>query len=264
MRVSLFATCLADDFFADMVLVSSVAAEAGGLTAEVIAGAVWDNDIQSAPSELTAGYILNHTRALATTVASGDTTTSFTLTAGLAENDVYNGMVIMVEDDTDDHYESRRIVDYTSGRVVTVDRAFAFTPATGDDVYIQAAGYADVNVTHLAASAVQQASGYIKISDGTGTGQVALASGKVDVSHLAGSAIMQDGGYIKVSDGTGTGQIALASGKVDVSHLAGSAIQQASGYVKVSAGTGTGQISLSSGTVTVGTNNDKGPGAQFT
>jgi len=72
---------------------------------------------------------------------------------------------------------------------------------------------------------------------------------EVDVTYLGGSAVQQSSGYIKVSDGTGTGQIALASGKVDVSHLAGSAIQQASGYVKLSVGTGTGQVQLASGLI---------------
>jgi len=90
-----------------------------------------------------------------------------------------------------------------------------------------------VNVLELNGSAIQQASGYVKVSDGTGTGQIALASGKVDVSHLAGSAIQQSGGYIYSN----------------VFYLAGSSIQQDGGYVRVSDGTGQGQLNLTSGVI---------------
>jgi hypothetical protein len=90
------------------------------------------------------GHLDAHSAALATTVATADTATSFTLTAGLATADAYNGMAILVHDATDGHEEVRRIVDYTAARVVTVDRAFGFTPAALDPISILAiyeAGY---------------------------------------------------------------------------------------------------------------------------
>ncbi|HUX00910.1 MAG TPA: hypothetical protein VMY35_08010, partial [Phycisphaerae bacterium] len=49
----------------------------------------------------------------------------------------------IIEDETDDHYEARRIVDWTAGRVVTVDRAFSFTPDVGDHVELVNLAYVE-------------------------------------------------------------------------------------------------------------------------
>jgi len=92
--------------------------------------------------------------ALSTTVASASSTTTFVLTAGLATASVYNGMLIMVQDTGDSHWEVRRIIDYTSGRRVDVDRAFGFTPDTPDVVHIMATGYADINVVAISGDSV--------------------------------------------------------------------------------------------------------------
>lgn len=73
-----------------------------------------------------------------TTVATSNTTTSFTLTAGTATDDAYNDMEITVTDaDGNTSTETRRVSDWTSGRVVTVDTAFSFTPAVGDVVVVE-------------------------------------------------------------------------------------------------------------------------------
>jgi len=65
------------------------------------------------------------------------------------------------EDPTAREIEVRRIVDWTSGRVVTVDKAFSFTPTVGDAVHIHTK-YVNSNVTHLDSSAIQQNRGYVK------------------------------------------------------------------------------------------------------
>ena len=135
----------------DEVTITGVSS--GSTSLEAIADAVWQHDILGTIVEGSSGYFLRTSRALITDIAVEDTTTSFTLIAGVAVADAYNGMIIMVEDETDEHYEVRRIVDYTAGRVVTVDRAFGFTPTVGDDVYVMATGYADVNTTHVAGTA---------------------------------------------------------------------------------------------------------------
>ena len=70
-------------------------------------------------------------------MATSDSTTSFTLTDGKASNDAYNDMLITVTDADDSNIEVRRITDWTSSKVVTVDRAFSFTPATSDVVVIE-------------------------------------------------------------------------------------------------------------------------------
>lgn len=184
--------------YLDFVVIQAVAISE--LTATEISQAVWETNLAAVHGAFpeSAGHILHDTFAIVTTVSSGSTTTSFTLTAGQATNDVYNGMLIIIEDATDDHYETRRIVDYTSGRVVTVDRAFGFTPASGDHVEIVNIAYADVNVTHLAASAIQQSGGYTKISSGTGTGQISVTSGIVasNLSQILATALTETSGLL--------------------------------------------------------------------
>ena len=71
-----------------------------------------------------------------TTVATEDDTDSFTLTAGKAVADCYNGMVISVQDAGDSLWESRLISDWTAAKVVTADEPFGFTPASGDVVAV--------------------------------------------------------------------------------------------------------------------------------
>lgn len=125
--------------YLDQVLVTSVAISE--LTAAEIATAVWEHSILDNATEGAAGYFLKNTRTLITDVASSVSASSFVLVDGVAVADAYNGMIIVVEDETDEHYEVRRIKDYAADKTVTVDRAFGFTPAAGDDVYLMATGY---------------------------------------------------------------------------------------------------------------------------
>ena len=71
------------------------------------------------------------------TLAAVEDANEFTL-ANTAEdvNDCYNGMTITLRDATDSHYETRYIEDCNDGRVVWVDRAFSFTPATADSYWV--------------------------------------------------------------------------------------------------------------------------------
>ena len=74
--------------------------------------------------------------AVSTTVAAPNDANNFTITAGLDANDVYEGMYITIQDADDSHYETRMIDVYASGRDVTVETDFNFTPAAADPVYI--------------------------------------------------------------------------------------------------------------------------------
>ncbi len=78
---------------------------------------------------------------VSTDVKTADDVNSFTLTAGVATADAYNGMNIAIQDADDSHYETRRIKDWTAARVVTVDSDFSFTPAESDVVYIWGISY---------------------------------------------------------------------------------------------------------------------------
>lgn len=75
-----------------------------------------------------------------TTIATLATQTSFTLTAGSADNDAYNNCTIVVEDvSTAVQKAVGMVLDYVgSSKTVTLKEALAFTIATTDKVYILA------------------------------------------------------------------------------------------------------------------------------
>jgi len=143
-----------DVWYCDYVNVASVAQEAAGLTADTIQKAVWArSSTNGSHDDGTLGYNLSRTFLVQGDVVSATDATKFIIDSGSSVDNVYNGMIITLEDKTDSHYETRRIIDYTgSTKEITVDRAFGFTPAAGDEYYILNA-YADVNVTHISGTA---------------------------------------------------------------------------------------------------------------
>jgi len=143
-----------DVWYCDYVNVASVALEAAGLTADTIQKAVWArSSVNGSHDDGTLGYNLSRMFLVQGDVASATDATKFVIDSGSSVNDAYNGMIITIEDKTDGHYETRRIIDYVgSSKEITVDRAFGFTPAAGDEFYILNA-YADVNVTHISGTA---------------------------------------------------------------------------------------------------------------
>ncbi|HEB28407.1 MAG TPA: hypothetical protein ENI05_11640 [Porticoccus sp.] len=92
-------------------------------------------------------------------------TTYVTLEAGTASDDAYNGQTISVTDATDGHAETRRIEDYTSGRLVTFDRALSFTPVQDDIIRIY-----DMPYNAIAAIAGGTANTYIVTDTGAAGG----------------------------------------------------------------------------------------------
>jgi len=143
-----------DVWYCDYVNVASVAQEAAGLTADTIQKAVWARSSTNGDhDDGTLGYNLSRMFLVQGDVVSATNATKFIIDSGSSVDNVYNGMIITLEDKTDDHYETRRIIDYTgSTKEITVDRALGFTPAAGDEYYILNA-YADVNVTHISGTA---------------------------------------------------------------------------------------------------------------
>ena len=145
--------------------------------------------------------ILSVVRPVATTVSTSDTTTSFTLTAGLATADAYNNMTIQVkdDDDADDNWIERSITDWTAGRVVTVDTAFPFTPAVGDKVRITATSYGaassgTVNANVIEISGDSTAADNLELQyDTTGLAGDTFPSTQAQLANLAnvGTAVNQ-------------------------------------------------------------------------
>lgn len=84
----------------------------------------------------------DRTVLVSTTIATLSTQTSFTLTAGSAEDDAYNGMVAVIEDaSTAVQKAVGTVSDYTgSTKTITLSAAPAFTIATSDNVRILASG----------------------------------------------------------------------------------------------------------------------------
>jgi len=123
----------------------------GAVSPEIFADAVWITkllNIRAIGSDhMIAGHLLKRLLALGTTVSAEDSTTSFTLTAGITEIDAYKGMLLEIRDEssTTRDIEIRKIISWTSERVVIVDRAFSFTPTTGDFAHILGVSYAEVD-----------------------------------------------------------------------------------------------------------------------
>ena len=152
-RFTSTSTTTGDDFYCDYVNVTSIAQSAAGLTADAIQAAVWAR-ADSGHDESTLGYNVSKLHLVHGDVVSATNANQFVIDAGVAVNDAYNGMLIMLEDKTDDHYEMRRIVDYIGAtNEVFLDRDLGFTPVAADDYYIMGIGYADVNATHVAGTA---------------------------------------------------------------------------------------------------------------
>jgi hypothetical protein len=88
---------------------------------------------------------------VSTTIATLASQTSFTLTAGSADNDAYNLQLVVITDSVTSTQKARCIVsDYVgSTRTVTLASAPAFTIAVGDSVSIIAVG-SDVSSTSIA------------------------------------------------------------------------------------------------------------------
>jgi len=109
----------------------------------LIVDAVINGSVANADIPHTLGSISRASRLVETSVATADSTTSFTLADGPAVADAYVGATITIEDKdsivmANDHHhrEARIITGWTDGRVVTVDSAFGFTPAVGDIVFV--------------------------------------------------------------------------------------------------------------------------------
>ena len=130
------------------------------ITPADVADAVWDEAMADHTGETTFGgevqqldpnitlikAVTDIMEALNTTVAAADDANSFTLTDGNDVNDCYTGMTIYVEDATTGDWASRLIDNWETGKVVTVDSDFAFTPEVGDIVVIWGIAHFPIDV----------------------------------------------------------------------------------------------------------------------
>lgn len=103
-------------------------------------------------------------RLVETTIATLASQTSFTLTAGSADDDAYNNQIAIITDQSTSTQKAVvRVSDYVgSTRTVTLSSAPAFTIATGDTVAIVAAtGTANVTVLPLTGTSIEYQQGTV-------------------------------------------------------------------------------------------------------
>ena len=118
---------------------------------------------------------------LNTTIATLASQTSFTLTAGPAEDDALNGCVVYIHDVASAVQGGWAVVsDYTgSSKTVTLTAGTTYTVAATDNVAI----FSPVNPKWFGATAVtgRDIGASVLLSTGTGVGQISLSSGAVAV-----------------------------------------------------------------------------------
>ncbi len=122
---------------------------------------------------------------LNTTIATLASQTSFTLTAGPAENDALNGCVVYIHDVASAVQGGWAVVsDYTgSSRTVTLTAGTTFTAAASDNIAI----FSPVNTRWIGSTAqtARDIGANVLLSPGTGTGQISLTSGAVTAGTVS-------------------------------------------------------------------------------
>lgn len=196
-----------------------------------------------------------------TSIATLASQTSFTLTAGPAEDDALNGMVLLVHDKASAVQVTRVVVeDYTgSTKTVTLRAAPAttFTIAAGDNV--SAVGFDAINVTHFGGSAGTFASGRPEVNTthlaGTAYGSADFsATMKASINTEADTAA-SDYGALKPTVAGRTANVD-ASGRVlaDVDTIKTNPVVNAGTVTFPTAATLASTTNITAGTITTATN----------
>jgi len=130
-----------------------------------------------------------------TTIATLSTQTSFTLTAGSADNDAYNGAAFIFTDASTANQKGIAFCsDYVgSTRTVTLEAAPIFTIATSDLVTVVPAGSStslpvSANVTQISGAAVSTSSAQLGVNV-VNAGGTAWGSGAITAASIASNAI---------------------------------------------------------------------------
>jgi hypothetical protein len=155
---------------------------------------------------------------LNTTIASLSSQTSFTLTAGPAEDDALNGCVCCIHDVASAvQCGFAVILDYVgSTKTVTLAAGTTFTAAATDNISI----FSPANTRWIGSTSqtARDIGASVLLSPGTGTGQVSLSSGAVTAGSVG------SGGITSASFATGAiTASAIAADAIDASELAAGA-----------------------------------------
>lgn len=155
---------------------------------------------------------------LNTTIASLSSQTSFTLTAGPAEDGALNGCVCCIHDVASAvQCGFAVILDYVgSTKTVTLTAGTTFTAAATDNISI----FSPANTRWIGSTSqtARDIGASVLLSPGTGTGQVSLSSGAVTAGSVG------SGGITSASFATGAiTASAIAADAIDASELAAGA-----------------------------------------
>ncbi|MCK5606582.1 hypothetical protein KAR91_32070, partial [Candidatus Pacearchaeota archaeon] len=151
-RFTSTSTTIGDDFFVDFVSIGSVAIEAAGLTADAIQQAVWVRSDEG-HDDNTLGYNISQNHLEHGTIVSATDASQFVISTGVAVNDMYNNMVIILKDITNGHQETRMILDsIAASDEIILNDPVSFTPVALDIFYIMNT-YAGTNTTHVVGTA---------------------------------------------------------------------------------------------------------------
>lgn len=183
---------------------------------------------------------------LNTTIATLTNQTSFTLTAGPAEDDALNGMEVLIHDVASAAQCGRAVVlDYTgSTRTVTLAAGTTFTAAASDNVAVLgpsplmptvtgrtlavgASGQADANVTQFGGSNGTFSGGRPEVNTshwaGTAVGSATVRSDLINIAGAAVNAASAQLGVNVVNFGGSAGTFSSGRPEVNATHAAGTA-----------------------------------------
>lgn len=136
---------------------------------------------------------------LNTTIATLASQTSFTLTAGPAEDDALNGCVVYIHDVASAVQGGWAVVsDYTgSSKTVTLTAGTTYTVAATDNIAI----FSPVNLKWFGSTLQtgRDIGASVLLSPGTGTGQVSLTSGRVSANVTYVNGVLVGGAGTGVS-----------------------------------------------------------------
>lgn len=206
---------------------------------------------------------------LETTIATLSSQTSFTLTAGPAEDDALNGCLAYIHDIASAVQCGYAYVsDYTgASKTVTLAAGTTFTAAAGDNVSFLPRS----DVYSMAGTAVtaRDIGASVLLSAGSGSGQLDFTSGvvkanvtqfggtnatasggrpEVNTSHIAGSAVSTSSAQIGVNV-VNAGGTAWGSGAITAASIAADAITDAKVAADVTIASVTGAVGSVTGSV---------------
>jgi len=162
---------------------------------------------------------------LNTTIATLASQTSFTLTAGPAEDNALVGCVVYIHDVASAVQGGFAVISAYTGstKTVTLAAGTTYTVATSDNISV----LSPANSKWFGATAVtgRDLGASVLLSSGTGTGQVTLTSGRVnaDVTHIATAAVSTSTAQLGVNVVNAAGT-AWGSGAITAAAVAASAL----------------------------------------